>query len=77
MDEAAKEAILKRFGETFRAERLKAGLSQEELANRAGLDRTYVGGVERGERNVSLVNLVRLARALGISVADLLANIDE
>lgn len=76
MDDAAKNAILKRFGETFRSERLKAGLSQEELADRAGLDRTYVGGVERGERNLSLVNLVRLVRALGIKPADLLGELD-
>ena len=42
----------------------------------AGLDRTYVGGVERGERNVSLVNIGRLARALGVQIADLVRGID-
>jgi transcriptional regulator with XRE-family HTH domain len=61
-----KAAILRRFGGAVRAWRRQAGLSQEELADRAGLDRTYVGGIERGERNVAVVNIVRLARALGI-----------
>ena len=46
------------------------GYSQEELAGRAKLHRTYVGSVERGERNVSLVNLDRLAKALGVNVGD-------
>ena len=65
-------AILKEFGETLRAYRSEAGLSQEKLAAKAGLDRTYVGGAERGERNVALVNIARLADALGIRPAQLL-----
>lgn len=64
--------ILRRFGETLRAYRLAADLSQEKLAAKAGLDRTYVGGAERGERNVALVNIVRLAEALGIQPSRLL-----
>src|SRR3954453_14061729 len=56
-----KEQILKAFGATLRAYRQQAGLSQEKLAAKAGLDRTYVGGAERGERKVALVNIVRLA----------------
>jgi len=51
--------------------RAKAGISQEELAHRAGLHRTYVGSVERGERNVSLDNIHGLADALGVGPADL------
>jgi len=67
-----KEQILKAFGATLRAYRQVAGLSQEKLAAKAGLDRTYVGGAERGERNVALVNIVRLAEALSVQPADLL-----
>jgi transcriptional regulator with XRE-family HTH domain len=69
--------ILKRFGETLREHRQRAGLSQEKLAAKAGIDRTYVGGAERGERNVALVNIVRLAEALDVSAADLLGSIGK
>lgn len=48
------------------------GLSQDALAFDAGINRTYVGAVERGERNVSLDNIVRLAAAVGVSPAELL-----
>jgi DNA-binding XRE family transcriptional regulator len=58
---------------TLRAYRQEAGLSQEKLAAKVGLDRTYVGGAERGERNVALVNLVRFAEALGIEPGQLLS----
>ncbi len=63
--------ILKRFGETLREHRQRAGLSQEKLAAKAGIDRTYLGGAERGERNVALVNIVRLAEALQVAPAEL------
>jgi transcriptional regulator with XRE-family HTH domain len=49
--------------------RLEKGWSQEELANRAGLHRTYVSSMERGERNVALLNIERIARALDVSLA--------
>ena len=62
------------FGRNLRAERLKAGWSQEQLAHRAGLDRTYVGSVERGERNVALDNIWLLADTLGVSPALLLGH---
>jgi transcriptional regulator with XRE-family HTH domain len=52
------------FGRRLRQLRLNAGLSQEELADKAGLDRSYVGGVERGERNISLENICKIAAAL-------------
>ncbi|HEU0012666.1 MAG TPA: helix-turn-helix transcriptional regulator [Longimicrobium sp.] len=67
-----REDILKQFGETLRSYRLEADLSQERLAANAGLDRTYVGGAERGERNVALVNIVRLGQALGVRPSQLL-----
>lgn len=57
----------RRFGEQIRAHRQSVGLSQEGLADRAGLHRTYVGSVERGERNVSLDNILAIADALEIS----------
>lgn len=61
------------LGTRLRELRVERNLSQERLALAANLDRTYVGGVERGERNVSLVNICRLADALGIHPTDLLA----
>ena len=62
----------KMLGNTVRRLREGEGISQEELAARCGLHRTYVGSVERGERNVSLANIVRLAKALKIQPAGLL-----
>lgn len=63
---------LVRFATRVRAERERLGISQEELADRAGLHRTYLGGVERGERNLGLINLFRIARALGVPASELL-----
>jgi transcriptional regulator with XRE-family HTH domain len=54
--------------------RVKKSLSQEELAEMAGLHRTYVGSVERGERNISIDNMERLASALNIQIKDLLGD---
>lgn len=54
-----------RFGERIRKLRLAKNWSQEELATRSGLHSTYIGGVERGERNIGLDNILKLARALG------------
>jgi transcriptional regulator with XRE-family HTH domain len=56
--------ILLKFGMNVRRLRKRAGLSQEELADRSGLHRTYVGGIERGERNPSLGNIVAIAIGL-------------
>ncbi len=67
-----KDTTIKKFGETVRRLREGEGISQEELAERCGLHRTYVGSVERGERNVSLANIVRLAHALKTPPARLL-----
>lgn len=72
MPTTSETKLLKQLGNNIRAERLKIGLSQEALADKADLDRSYVGGVERGERNVSLINIVRLARALGVAPGNLL-----
>lgn len=61
-----------RFGKRLRELRQRKGLSQERLAELAGLHRTYVSGVERGERNISLLNIERLAIALGVEMSDLM-----
>ncbi len=63
--------ILKKFGQRVRRERKLRGLSQEDLAFEADLHRTYIGGVERGERNVSLINIERIAKALGVTLTEL------
>ncbi|RIK66098.1 MAG: XRE family transcriptional regulator [Planctomycetota bacterium] len=59
-------------GERIRALRLKRAMSQEELGFESGLHRNYIGGIERGERNVAIVNLAKLAKALGVRPRDLL-----
>lgn len=59
------------LGQRIRARRRELGLSQEGLAHVAGLDRSYVGRIERGEHNLTFIALVRLARALGCDVAAL------
>lgn len=61
------EKVQKEFGARMRALRQQRGLSQEGLAFSCGLDRTYVGSVERGERNISLANIRTIAAALGVS----------
>ena len=65
------------FGGVVRSFRLALEMSQEALAEAAGLHRTYIGGIERGERNVSLRNIYALARALGTSAGELLAQTDK
>jgi transcriptional regulator with XRE-family HTH domain len=60
------------IGEAIRRRRLRLGMSQEGLALEVGLDRSYLGGIERGEHNIALVNIVRIAQSLGISAAKLL-----
>lgn len=64
------------FGAQVRVARRRRGLSQDDLAVRSGLHRTYVGGIERGERNPSLTNIVRLAAALDTPVAELVRDLD-
>lgn len=67
-----KSSILKIVAKNVRSRRVSAGLSQEELARRAGLHRTYVGAVERGERNLTIGTLERVAVALEATVVELL-----
>jgi transcriptional regulator with XRE-family HTH domain len=65
------DTIQKQFGERVRELRLARGLSQEELAFRAGIHRTYPGGIERGKRNPSLKNISAVAQALDITLSEL------
>lgn len=66
--------ITKAFGNSVREIRLELSLSQEELAEKCGLHRTYVGSVERGERNITLINADKIANALNVSLAEILEN---
>lgn len=63
--------VLVEFGETVRALRKRRGLSQEELAARAGVHRTYVGMIERAEKNITLENIEKIAKALGVRIEEL------
>lgn len=65
--------ICKKFGARIRELRMYKNWSQEEFAGRCGLDRTYIGGVERGERNIALRNIEKIAQALDVDIGDLFA----
>ncbi|PIP50710.1 transcriptional regulator [Candidatus Falkowbacteria bacterium CG_4_9_14_3_um_filter_38_19] len=65
-----KGEVLIKFGKKVREERARLGLSQEELASRAGVHRTYIGMIERAEKNITLENIEKIAKALKISIAD-------
>lgn len=67
-----KKEILIKFGDKVRQSRLVLGLSQEELASRAGVHRTYVGMIERAEKNITLGNIQKIAKALDIPLDKLM-----
>lgn len=67
--------ICKKFGNRVREMRIAQGLSQEVFAQKAGLHRTYIGGIERGERNVSLINIEKIANVFDISMASLMGDL--
>jgi transcriptional regulator with XRE-family HTH domain len=71
MDKASKDQVKKRFGARIRQLRKTMDLSQEEVALSAGLDRSYFGAIERGEKNVSLININRIADALKVGAGEL------
>lgn len=62
------KTTLEKFGQKIREERLKQGFSQEELAARAGVHRTYIGMIERAEKNVTLESIEKLSRALDVPI---------
>jgi len=66
------KTLLEKIGNRIKDLRTKSGLSQEKLAFSCELDRTYIGSVERGERNISIINLNKIAKALDIPLSDLL-----
>ncbi|QTN34838.1 helix-turn-helix domain-containing protein [Cognatishimia activa] len=63
--------IRKKFGNRIRTLRTEKGFSQEAFADECGLDRSYMGGVERGQRNIALVNIEKISQALGMSLSEL------
>lgn len=67
----------KRLGLAIRKIRIEAGWSQEALSFKAGLHRTYIGVIERGEKNLTLRNAIRIAKALGIKAAEILATAES
>jgi len=64
--------FLQEVGSKIRQFRLEAGLSQEKLSFESNLDRTYIGSVERGERNIAVINLKKIAKALNVSISKLI-----
>ncbi len=70
---SANNQTLKRFGQNVRTKRESLELSQEALATKAGMHRTYVGMIERAEKNITLENIDKLAKALGVPISQLFA----
>lgn len=77
MDHPVVAEYARAVGEAIRRIREEKGLSQEELANRAGIHRTYVGGVERGERNPTVESLKKIADGLGVEPEEILVEASE
>lgn len=72
-----RDPVLIALGQNVRKRREALGLTQEMLSDKADLDQTYISGIERGLRNPGIVNIVKLAKALGISAAELCKGVDE
>ena len=74
MNTEERKMLLKQLGLSIKLARVRKELSQEELAESAGLHRTYIGMVERAERNITVINLVQIAKALDVSLDKLFDN---
>ena len=74
MNTEERKMLLRQLGLSIKLARVRKGLSQEELAELAGLHRTYIGMVERAERNITVINLVQIAKALDVSLDKLFDN---
>lgn len=70
-----KSVVMIKFGQAVRLRRTELGLSQEELAARAGVHRTYIGMIERAEKNITLVNIEKISRALKLSINNLMEDL--
>ncbi len=77
MSEQPLQDIRVRFGNAVRKRRTELHISQEDFAERAGLHRTYISDLERGRRNVSLENIEKLAKALMLSMSDLMERVNN
>ena len=66
------KTVLEKFGEKVKEERLNRGLSQEGLAALAGVHRTYIGMIERAEKNITLKNIEKIAKSLGLSISQIM-----
>lgn len=77
MAKTEKIPILQDFGAMVRAYRMERGLSQEAFADACEIDRSYMGGVERGERNLALVNIVRIVQALSMEPSEFFRGLDK
>lgn len=75
MEDIVKKKYLALFGEAIRNFRIDANLSQEVLAEKAGIDRSYLGGIERGEHNLALINIIKIATALNLAPNELLKSL--
>ena len=71
LDLSVKHKTLAQFGKRVKEERLKLGISQEELAAKAGVHRTYIGMIERAEKNITLGNIEKIAKSLGKNIREL------
>jgi transcriptional regulator with XRE-family HTH domain len=77
MSNESEQSILLRFGQQVRNLRQKKSISQEELAARAGVHRTYIGMIERGEKNATIITMIKLTVALEIEITELLKDFDH
>lgn len=77
MENKTKNQILIAFGQAVKERRLELGLSQEAFAEKAQLHRTYIGGIERGKRNVALLNIIQIAQALELTPEEFLERVSE
>lgn len=77
MESKRKNAVLRKFGSAVRRHRRMASLTQEEFALQCEIDRSYLGGVERGERNLTLVNVIKICDALKVNPSEMLADLDK